>query len=64
MIDVRHMKKLFLWMLLTAGCNPKKNVLSRRPEHKFFKSLKELATLKQLFVFRCSDCVPQSETQC
>ena len=28
MIDVRHMKKLFLWMLLTAGCNPKKNVLS------------------------------------
>ena len=20
MIDVRHMKKLFLWMLLTAGC--------------------------------------------
>ena len=28
MIDVRYMKKLFLWMLLTAGCNPKKNVLS------------------------------------
>lgn len=38
MIDVRHMKKLFLWMLLTAGCNPKKNM-----EHRAVTSFARLA---------------------
>ena len=31
--------------------------------NKSFKSLNELATLKQHFAFRCSDCSSQSETQ-
>ena len=29
---------------------------AQRPEHKFFKSLNELASLKQHLVFRSSDC--------
>ena len=43
-------------LLRPFGSKRQSRALARRPEHKFFKSLKELASLKQLFVFRFSDC--------
>ena len=52
------MQKIFISFITERNETKKgaKTSWARRPEHKFFKSLEELAPLKQLLVFRCSDC--------
>ncbi|SEW12240.1 hypothetical protein SAMN04487827_1670 [Prevotella sp. khp7] len=50
---------LFIFFRHRKKTEPKErceNVLAQRPAVRFSKSLNELASLKQHFVFRCSDC--------